>query len=356
MYITPYFTNIEAQVIEQICSAQQSIYIAVAWFTNTRIMNALIQQVETHPGIAIQIVVDNNEVNQKYFVNRSHAMTNAGIIIKDKADGQFLHHKFMVIDQQRVMFGSYNFTGKANTNAENLNLVNDALIAKHFIKEFKMLTDSTYIDENIQLLLRYPMFAQQLISANYPFSSIELKKYRSRIAVGHCFLADNGYYDALHYEPGFIFNPICSPIKEDSLLPNSKRVLEEWHTNLVMEFGRDYHYDHPEEIDGLGDYMARNLQTVTEFYTRKFEHLYPVNVLEKRILDNVNIIIETQLWTVNFAPFINPHSLNLLMNTLPDRSNDVNRKNDVKLIRRASRKRKSSTNNHDTDVKMSSDG
>src|SRR5215831_11818503 len=111
--ITPYFKDIENRVLDQIQSARSSINIAVAWFTNIRIMEALIRQMQSHPSLSVEIVVDDNKINVEHFFNKEKQLAKAGIIIRRKVSKQFLHHKFMIIDDDRVMVGSYNFTQKA---------------------------------------------------------------------------------------------------------------------------------------------------------------------------------------------------------------------------------------------------
>jgi hypothetical protein len=80
--ITPYKKDIESRIIDNIRIAQASIYIAVAWFTNKRILDVLIEQITSHPQLSFQIVVDDNKTNQIYFFNRATEMSQAGIIIK----------------------------------------------------------------------------------------------------------------------------------------------------------------------------------------------------------------------------------------------------------------------------------
>lgn len=232
--------------------------------------------------VSIHILVNDNEINQSCFFIRAADMVRAGINIKNKISRKFLHHKFMVIDQQRVLTGSYNFTEKANSNNENLMLAESPVAARHYAHIFEMLTNATYIDENIALLLRYPTFAQQIVSTNYRFTPSELKQYRSRIKVGHCFLVDNGYNNQLYYEPGFIFNSICKPSEYEFTLPIGKNVLKDWHEGVVLGFGQEYYHDYPDDLDGLSDYMNQNLKKLESFYKRKFEHTYSLDVLEKK--------------------------------------------------------------------------
>ena len=51
-----------------------------------------------------------------------------------------MHHKFVVIDDRLVAFGSFNWTSQAVTcNNESLVITNDSLIVAPFCKEFAKL-------------------------------------------------------------------------------------------------------------------------------------------------------------------------------------------------------------------------
>ena len=49
-----------------------------------------------------------------------------------------MHHKFMIIDDQTIAFGSFNWTSQAVTgNLESVVITNDELIVKPFCSEFQ---------------------------------------------------------------------------------------------------------------------------------------------------------------------------------------------------------------------------
>lgn len=57
-----------------------------------------------------------------------------------------MHHKFCVIDGKTALLGSYNWSNNAKKNFENLLLLNDELIIKKLVKEFKTLCKLTTED------------------------------------------------------------------------------------------------------------------------------------------------------------------------------------------------------------------
>jgi phosphatidylserine/phosphatidylglycerophosphate/cardiolipin synthase-like enzyme len=49
-----------------------------------------------------------------------------------------MHHKIIIIDNQTVLTGSYNFTGSAERdNDENLVIIDDPVIVGQYVEEFE---------------------------------------------------------------------------------------------------------------------------------------------------------------------------------------------------------------------------
>ena len=96
--VNMYHTNIEAILVENISNANDSIIIIMAWFTSKVIKDALITVKTKKPKINIKIVVDTNEINDKYFLNYKDKFESIGIQIFKKVNNSFLHDKILVID------------------------------------------------------------------------------------------------------------------------------------------------------------------------------------------------------------------------------------------------------------------
>lgn len=60
-------------------------------------------------------------------------------------DGDLLHHKFAVIDERFVLFGSHNWSEAGNRiNDENLLIIDNTKVAQEFLKELKRLHEHTF--------------------------------------------------------------------------------------------------------------------------------------------------------------------------------------------------------------------
>lgn len=126
------FKNIEESIINEIRRAEYLIWVAVAWFTNKKLANELYKKKKE--GLSIQIITDDNEKNKEL------KLENAFEVDRIKKSGfAKMHHKFCIIDLERVIDGSYNWTNNANYSDEGINIIENRAIAKEFADRFKEL-------------------------------------------------------------------------------------------------------------------------------------------------------------------------------------------------------------------------
>jgi hypothetical protein len=138
--ITPYFENIETEIERRIYHAKTSICIAVAYFTSIEIFDMLLSAIRK--GIEVTLIISEDEANFKSSLV-FHDLINAGgkvfVVIKESG---MMHHKFCIIDGQKVLFGSYNWTSRAKNNLESICVIEeDKDSINAFIQEFQKLLD-----------------------------------------------------------------------------------------------------------------------------------------------------------------------------------------------------------------------
>jgi hypothetical protein len=321
-----HFESIEPVVVKLIGEAKSSIFIVMAWLTSKVVKRALLRAKHRNPELIIEIVVDDNEINDQCFLDTENDFSESGIIIIKKVDGRFLHRKFMIVDETFTLLGSYNYTGKAKRNAENVALIKDAKFNAVHRRVFRAITDHCYLDENIQLLFDYPDFAQKILSAYYPFSREQFKRHKDKIINGDCFTHENGMYDEIKYEPGFIFNPRCwmnrKLLSGEFKLPINKEILKNWtgkrNENLII----DGYKDSPEFYDEIGEQIEHNWDAVGVFFHTLFDTTYTYKELKKMVRRGVDIIIEDRLWPDNFALFLNEQWVDKLFDQFPEVKNN----------------------------------
>ncbi|HEY9223741.1 MAG TPA: phospholipase D family protein [Variovorax sp.] len=106
-------------IAQALGQARQRVWIAGYYFTSSTIAKALDQ---AHArGLNVRVLLDRSQVSLRY--SSATYFHNHGVPLWINARYPVMHHKFVVIDQDTVGFGSMNFTrAGAEQNAENFNL------------------------------------------------------------------------------------------------------------------------------------------------------------------------------------------------------------------------------------------
>ena len=129
-----YFNSIEKQIINDLDSARVSIHVAMAWFTNQRIADKLVEKY--NEGLDVKVVSFDDHINARFGVDLGgipHKTING-------TRGGKMHDKFCVIDNQKVLTGSYNWSENAeNKNDENVPVIYDDARASDYSVEFRRL-------------------------------------------------------------------------------------------------------------------------------------------------------------------------------------------------------------------------
>lgn len=110
----------ENHVIQLIDEAQKSIDIAIYSLTNKNIAAALERAFERK--IAVRILTDKQQAGNKYA--SALDLYQKGISIRVHSKHRIEHNKFMVVDGNKMITGSYNWTESATwKNSENCLLI-----------------------------------------------------------------------------------------------------------------------------------------------------------------------------------------------------------------------------------------
>lgn len=134
--IQPAFENIQKQIIEEIRKAKYTIWVAVAWFTDKKLLQELIEKQKQ--GVNVQVIVCNDETTVKYGLNYEDYFETFKINTFG-AYNNILHEKFCVIDIKTVIHGGYNWTIKAQYNYESINIITSREVAETYADRFKKL-------------------------------------------------------------------------------------------------------------------------------------------------------------------------------------------------------------------------
>ena len=141
--VAAYFNkDILKQLQNHLTYARQSVKIAVSWFTNYSLFKQLKQMRDE--GVKIQLIINNDLINNGgYCLNFNELIDKEkGLEISLVEYPHLLHHKFVIIDDNLLITGSYNWTRFSNKNYENMVVISDGAIVEQFSCEFDELLEN----------------------------------------------------------------------------------------------------------------------------------------------------------------------------------------------------------------------
>lgn len=135
--VSTYFSpenDIISLLLKEIGSAKKSIHFMAFSFTQDALSSAMQDRFES--GVAVRGVFEERRVNNEY--SRYKQMRAAGLRVVQDGNPGAMHHKVIVIDEETVITGSYNFSKNAEEhNSENLLIIKgNPDIAQAYLAEF----------------------------------------------------------------------------------------------------------------------------------------------------------------------------------------------------------------------------
>jgi len=115
--------------VETINRAQRSIYVQAYSFTSAPIAQALIEA--KRRGVHVEAILDKSQRTEQY--SEADFLAHAGVPVSIDAAHSIAHNKVMILDDDTVITGSFNFTKAAEEhNAENLLVLHDRALAARY--------------------------------------------------------------------------------------------------------------------------------------------------------------------------------------------------------------------------------
>lgn len=122
------------KILAVLSVARVSIDIAMAWFTNDAFLPIL--RAKQEEGVRIRILLNNDAVNQ----NHGCDLSTFKVKKRRGTHGGIMHNKLCIVDNQKVITGSYNWSENAEyRNIENVAVLCDNNIASDASVEFQRL-------------------------------------------------------------------------------------------------------------------------------------------------------------------------------------------------------------------------
>lgn len=122
------------QIVNAIRESKRSIYIQAYSFTSRPIARALLEAQKRK--VKIYIIFDKIQLKGSESLFKRFIFYKTPIWIDDQLS--IAHNKVMILDEQMIITGSFNFTFAAQKkNAENVLLISDKNLAQAYLKNWK---------------------------------------------------------------------------------------------------------------------------------------------------------------------------------------------------------------------------
>lgn len=127
--------NIGQAVIQELRQAHSTVLLALYGFDNRMLAEELAKTAGR--GVSISVKIDAAKSKEKKESAIIEFLNASGVRLQPVAPEGRNHNKFAVIDQAKVITGSYNWTLKAEKNWENLLLLDCPELAKMYVREWE---------------------------------------------------------------------------------------------------------------------------------------------------------------------------------------------------------------------------
>ena len=121
-------------IVNALGGARKTVLVQAYSFTSQRIAKALLDAKKR--GVDVRVILDRSQTSERY--SSADFLANSGIAVAIDRAHAIAHNKVMVIDNQTVITGSFNFTKAAEQrNAENLLIIRDGKLAARYTANWK---------------------------------------------------------------------------------------------------------------------------------------------------------------------------------------------------------------------------
>ena len=123
----------EAAIVRAVGQTKHEICVLAYSFTSAPIDEAL--SAAHQRGVKITVVLDKSQTTAKG--GRMRSLQEAGVPVFIDSTHAIAHNKVMILDKNRVITGSFNFTRSAEErNAENLLIMTNRALSKKYLEDF----------------------------------------------------------------------------------------------------------------------------------------------------------------------------------------------------------------------------
>ena len=175
-----YISNIRQVISQRLKTANKSIDVAMAWFTDPNLL-AILEERQSK-GILVRILLSDQPQNKK--LDFSALVSLGGRVVIASASSGLMHIKLCIIDHRLTIMGSYNWTLTASRhNVELITISEDhdnTMVNVHIFEELWLQFDrsSTSFLSDGQFVLRLGLLRQIILQDDQDELDYQMTKIR----------------------------------------------------------------------------------------------------------------------------------------------------------------------------------
>jgi len=145
VFIENYFAsedNVMEKVIRTVSSADTSVHFMAYSFTDDDLAKAMIDAAGR--GVSVEGIFETTGANTQY--SECGSLLQKGYDIRLDGNPRTFHHKVIIIDDETVILGSFNFSSNADSqNDENLLIVHDPSLAAAYEQQYQLMKSQAVV-------------------------------------------------------------------------------------------------------------------------------------------------------------------------------------------------------------------
>lgn len=134
-----HFENHHKVIFEELSKSKDEILISVAWLSFDLYENLF--SLLLTKGVKIKVVVNDDYINNRH-EKALDFLEGLGMKLKKikmYSSRNYMHHKFCIVDKKKLLIGSFNWSKNAQSNYENLLVLEDINLINGALLEFKQI-------------------------------------------------------------------------------------------------------------------------------------------------------------------------------------------------------------------------
>lgn len=129
------------KVLRAVSNADSYIHFMAYSFTDDDLSQAMITRTER--GVIVEGIFETTGADTQY--SECGRLLNRGLDVRLDGNPRTFHHKVIILDDETVILGSFNFSNNANTqNDENLLIIHDKNLASAYENQYQLMKSQAY--------------------------------------------------------------------------------------------------------------------------------------------------------------------------------------------------------------------